>query len=210
MIIVDDNFLTKEEVLFLQKQMYLDQPSGFPWFFQKNSVFQPQELEDEAFNNNSQFVHEAQFLEKIHSPLATHATNILNKFCKKHNILVSEIIRIKANLVLNESRPWVPQVNAPHVDLGPSMPLPDNSNKHYVFLYYVNNSDGPTTIYNEAPLPSNEKYTLDNLTVLEEILPAEGKAVFFEGSQVHSSSTPRMSDFRCVININVFGNMGSI
>jgi hypothetical protein len=208
MIIIDDNFLTKEEVLSLQKEMYLDQPSRFPWFFQKNSVIQSENLEDKAFNNNSQFVHEAQSFEKIHSPFATRATHILNKFCEKHNIVIDEIVRIKSNLTLNESRPWVPQINAPHTDLGPSASLPENSNKHYVFLYYVNDSDGPTTIYNEAPLPSNQKYAPENLTVLEQVLPAEGKAVFFEGSRVHSSSTPRISDFRCVININLFGHMG--
>ena len=37
-IIIDDDFLTPHEVLELQKIMYLDQPSSFPWYLASTAL----------------------------------------------------------------------------------------------------------------------------------------------------------------------------
>jgi len=63
-------------------------------------------------------------------------------------------------------------------------------------LYYVNDSDGDTTLYNEY-------YTgeyINELTVQQKVSPKMGRAVLFDSNQLHAGSGPENSDYRIVIN----------
>ena len=84
--------------------------------------------------------------------------------------------------------------NNPHTDL--TFP-------HLVCLYYVNDSDGDTVIYNETlddTLP--EEVSKTNFTVKKRIQPEKDKVVLFDGKYYHSSSNPTVNR-RCVINFDV-------
>jgi hypothetical protein len=72
--------------------------------------------------------------------------------------------------------------NNSHIDL--EMP-------HVVCLYYVNDCDGPTIIY--EPGSNNIKKIID---------PQKGKAVVFDGKYYHSSSNPTTTR-RCIINFDI-------
>lgn len=204
-IIIDDNFLMPHEILELQKIMYLDQPSNFPWVFSQHSS---KKVEDTAqiygigYNDNFQFVHPIQVLNNEHSPFAPFAQNVLNKFADKHNIKINQITKMKANLIPNDSRDRE-DVNTPHVDGNQGIDLSVYPGKLYVLLYYVNDSDGDTTMFAET-------YTgkpVESLTEMAKISPKAGKAVLFENNQYHAAGSPRHSDLRCVININFMGEM---
>jgi|SaaInl5LU_22_DNA_1037371.scaffolds.fasta_scaffold00169_18 hypothetical protein len=82
----------------------------------------------------------------------------------------------------------------------------DSNEPHLVCLYYVNDADGDTVIYNETAndiinLPG---LTNDMLTIKQTITPKKGRAVLFNGNRYHSSSTPTTNK-RCIINFDVAG-----
>lgn len=72
--------------------------------------------------------------------------------------------------------------NNSHIDL--EMP-------HVVCLYYVNDCDGPTVIYEPG-----------STNILQTINPQKGRVVIFDGKYYHSSSNPTNSR-RCIINFDI-------
>lgn len=84
--------------------------------------------------------------------------------------------------------------NNPHVDL---------ESDHLVCLYYVNEADGDTVIYNETFQDiSKDNLKLENLTILKQVSPKKGRVILFQGNHYHSSSTPT-TGLRCIINFDV-------
>jgi hypothetical protein len=73
----------------------------------------------------------------------------------------------------------------------------DEDIKHWVMVYYINDTDGDTYIFNET-CDGTEK----QLTINRCISPEKGKFVVFNGKYFHSSSSPKKSTIRSVININ--------
>lgn len=73
----------------------------------------------------------------------------------------------------------------------------DDDIKHWVMIYYINDTDGDTYIFNET-YDGTEK----QLTINRCISPEKGKFVVFNGKYFHSSSSPKKSTIRSVININ--------
>ena len=68
----------------------------------------------------------------------------------------------------------------------------DNILKRTNLLYYVNDSDGDTILYED-----------DKKTVLTRVSPKKGKLLLFSGDIPHCSSSPTKSLKRVVINVNV-------
>ena len=64
-------------------------------------------------------------------------------------------------------------------------------------VYYVNDSDGDTVIFNES---YNPDWANKSLTVIERITPKMGRAVMFPSTQFHASSNPINTPSRYVIN----------
>ena len=87
----------------------------------------------------------------------------------------------------------------------------DNFNPHTVLLYYVNDSDGDTFLFDKtySQVPK-EAYDTDgrlnqskvDFKLLKRVTPKKGRLVVFNGLRFHSSSGPT-SNMRCVFNINV-------
>ena len=75
----------------------------------------------------------------------------------------------------------------PHVDLQYDNGEPVD---HKVLLYYINDSDGPTYFFNES-------YELQDT-----VYPKPGRAIIFDGSNIHAASNPVRSPFRMVVNID--------
>lgn len=99
-----------------------------------------------------------------------------------------ELIRVRAAKVMKD---FVP----------PTQPHVDSPDPHYVMIYYVNDSDGPTHIYKETyngtPPPG--------VTPKQYIDPQKGKYVIFDGMHYHSGSAPRHHKDRTILNINYYG-----
>ena len=68
----------------------------------------------------------------------------------------------------------------------------DTPDDHYVCLYYINDSEGDTIIFD------------NNGEELQRITPKKGRIVFFEGSMYHCSSRPATKT-RAILNFNFQG-----
>ena len=72
-------------------------------------------------------------------------------------------------------------------------------------VYYVDNSNGDTIIYNERtsnPQQYIEMVKQDTWTEMTRVSPKRGRAVAFKGDLFHSSTTP-VGTWRPVVNINL-------
>lgn len=117
------------------------------------------------------------------------AKDVVQKFAEKNGIKIKEITRSRSN------------VSHPAIDRRHTPPHVDNRDDHYVFIYYVNDSDGNTNIY-------NEKYdgtvrTQDDLTLFKSITPKAGLGVLFSGKVFHTWQPPLNTKARCIINMNI-------
>lgn len=79
-----------------------------------------------------------------------------------------------------------------HIDIG---------YEHLVCLYYVNDTDGDTFLFNRTKKdgPIQKDKTPE---ILKRVSPKKGRAILFDGSRYHSSSGPT-KDIRVIINFNV-------
>jgi len=71
---------------------------------------------------------------------------------------------------------------------------------HLVVLYYVNDSDGDTIIYDQIGQPNNIDKSA--LKIKQKISPKKGRCVLFNGKWLHNSSSPQNSP-RCILNFDV-------
>ena len=112
--------------------------------------------------------------------------------CEKINFKINSVLRARSFLQLPTYMPSIK--NNPHVDM---------AFDHLVCLYYVNDSQGPTSIYKEklTEIPvENVGTTLFEL--LQEVEPKKGRCVFFNGMHYHASSSP-ITDKRCILNFDI-------
>lgn len=80
----------------------------------------------------------------------------------------------------------------------------DLSEAHLVCLYYVNDTDGDTFIFDKTfeEVPVLSDHSNVQWSVKQRISPKKGRCVLFDGRYYHSSSGPT-SDMRCIINFDV-------
>jgi hypothetical protein len=84
--------------------------------------------------------------------------------------------------------------NTPHVD---------TDEPHWVFLYYVNDSDGDTVFYEKKSSwnTDSKKYGDVDYVEVGRVTPLQGRCVIFDGRNYHSSSSPTKNK-RCILNFN--------
>lgn len=116
----------------------------------------------------------------IFTPPHFFLSHILYKLADSLNIQINNIL--KGRSFLQTPSP-TPSPNSIHVDFD----FP-----HWVCLYYVNDSDGDTILFD------------DNNNEIQRVSPKKGRIVFFDGSIKHCSSSPSKTA-RSIINFNFIG-----
>jgi hypothetical protein len=99
------------------------------------------------------------------------------------------IVRLKANILLQNPLATTENYNIPHQD--------SDDIKCYSMIYYCNDSDGDTFLFNEfydADKPP------ERLTIHQKVTPRKNRAVLFESRRYHASSNPIVSRDRFVLN----------
>jgi hypothetical protein len=204
MLIIDDNFLTEDEVL---------KYSNFNHKWSLSNLTDPNKVKDSIFpefetETKTQFVNVVKALDFKQEELFQELSLLVERFAKRNNLEILEILRMKFNLMIsNES--INNKINTPHVDFSKKffeLNTYASDIKHFVLLCYINDSDGPTVIYNEKD-PVN---SFKELSVKDQVMPKAGRAIFFEGDQYHSSSFPVNNTRRMVLNINILGKFNNI
>lgn len=129
---------------------------------------------------------------------------ISNLYPKIHDTFASKIKKItnykdiyynRSFLQLPLPNQYAKKHNVVHVDLPVELP-------HIACVYYVNNTDGDTVIYEQTihDVPGQSKNV--NLVEHMRVNPKRGSMIFFDGSRYHCSSQPT-DCYRCIINFDV-------
>jgi len=192
MIIYDDNFLSTAEINEI-KNFLLNEDTPWVYSEQTNSLEEgPAVIDSELVKPSGQFFYH--ILGGVPEPVAGSEIfiNAIKKFNDKNGLLTYLITRIKANKIAQD-KDSKGMHHLPHVD---------SNQKHLVFLYYVNDSDGDTVIFDKRVGDS-----LDNMNIIRRISPKAGAAIVFDGSMYHASSSPVLADYRCVVNANFLGKL---
>lgn len=189
-----------ENIIPIDYQNYIEETMmsfNFPWFYNKNLVspdepFLGREDNHQGFNH---FFYEegrpSTFFEAFY-PLVLSITSKNIGNCNK-------LIRMRANLTLNNSGSTI-EHHLPHID---------SWYPHWVAIYYVNDSDGDTYIFNEindnydSGIEDVKRIEKNKFTIKKRITPKKGKVLLFEGKYYHTSSWPKKNKYRTVININL-------
>jgi hypothetical protein len=174
---IQENFLSP----FLKNEIYsVTTSSFFPWFYSDQTSFDKKnkDINQFGFSNVIYDKHN-----NFRSENFITFFGMIPQIEEKFNVSIKEIIRIRAGLqTMIEAKNNIK--HTPHVDY---------DFDHKTLLYYVNNSDGDTTFFND-----NDK-TMPCLSVT----PKSNLAVFFNGNILHSSSSPKNTSRRIAININI-------
>jgi hypothetical protein len=121
--------------------------------------------------------------------------------------MLSEIFdKLKVNFVVSSIRinhmnkscaePTL-KYDVPHVD------IKKIDKNMYTIIYYLNDSDGDTILYNEVSRGSRYSNEIPkNVSCLARIPPKKNRALIFNASQLHSAPVYSFGD-RYVINLNI-------
>lgn len=134
-----------------------------------------------------------QYSDGILSPLWLLIKPIAIEACKRINFNITQFVSVRS--FLTTSLADSVKYDNPHADLDVS---------HLVCLYYVNDSDGDTFLFdkrNDQVTP--DKLDRNNLAVVKQVSPKKGRVLLFDGRIYHSSSRPT-SGSRCIINFDIF------
>ena len=117
---------------------------------------------------------------------------IVNAACDKINFTKKDCLQGRSflQLPLNlKDR----NIDTPHVDA---------DIEHLVVLYYVNDSDGDTVIYENKFKGYDNVPLMTDLILKKRVSPKAGRVVIFNGSHWHTSYQPEHNN-RCIVNYNI-------
>lgn len=118
---------------------------------------------------------------------------IINNLINKLRLNLNDIYYNRSFLQIPLNEKYIKEHNGIHVDL----PL-----EHIACVYYCNDSDGDTIIYEQTmkEIPGGSK----NVELKEHyrVSPKKGRIVVFDGSRYHCSTQPK-NNLRCIINFDL-------
>ena len=120
--------------------------------------------------------------------------NVLQEFYLKQKTVLKKarILRTRLDMTTYSKESVIFE---PHVDL---------DDPHLTSIFYVNDSDGNTVIYNEKWHPSLlPNLVVDGeLSIMEEIEPVGNRLIAFDGYHMHTGHNPSKHSNRILINTN--------
>ena len=167
--------------------------SDFPWFWNENISGEEGNQDIEGVNNKDPqygFFHILWHNEEVQSPYYKDFYPLLWFMEQKTGVSVKSMYRIRAGLST-----WMNTESQHHSHV-------DMEYSHNVLLYYVNDSDGDTFLYNEKHIVGQDAPS--KFTLKQRVTPKKGNAVLFDGLRYHSSSNPITQSKRVIVNIDFF------
>lgn len=186
-----DNFLSNDLADLVYEQLSL---KNFPWYFDEGTLNKKikQSYVDKGIRVkdddrildycmfNHYFYDTSQTQEKMSGfDISNH---ILDYIIKTYNLEDIVLFKVKANLTTQMNNATKDNFAEPHIDI--------RDNEHIGLIYYVNDSDGDTFMFN------------NNLEIKKRITPKKNRAVVFKGNILHSAGHPLKTNRRLVINFD--------
>ena len=167
---------------------------GFDWFYNGSTARIVQggksAIEDGNTKDSIQFTHNLFTDGRFQSEYIEYVMKIMNALQEKEGIVCTTLHIAKCNLIPQDSFYGLHEYHPPHID---SKDVNDNT---YTLVYYVNDSDGDTFVFNEK---YGDEFT--DLTIAHRQTPKEGCVLLFKSSNYHASSSPINTKSRVVITI---------
>lgn len=191
MIEVYDNILPKSVQDEIESAF---EDSYFPWYLGKsNNSTVPIDLSKKWSDKNTreylQFTHMFTDEKGQVNSDRFHLVDTVIKHYIDYTNTHMEVLRVKANLQTQCNFSKEDFYNTPHTDYGDGM-----KKKYHVLLYYINDSDGDTYIFDKKDEHEYE--------IIKQISPKKGRYLLFDGDLYHTGRHPINADKRMLININ--------
>ena len=182
-IIVIDDIIPKKYQDCIQDTFF---GSNFSWFFEPDITFVNKQIDNYGFHHTFQ-----RNTGEVNSEFLKFVMPLVFTGVDKLKVDYTEVIQARAFLqTLREDKKLH---NKPHVDL---------HYPHLVFLYYVNQTDGDTFIFEETSKDTFNIKKDHQFKIKKRVSPKKGRGVFFNGESYHASSNPTGNP-RCVINFDL-------
>ena len=152
------------------------------WIYTPSTVNYNEVNKVDGIADSHQFVHLLYDQGQPISHLWESVRPIIHFFEYHKNIEVIELGRIKANMLFQDTT-TKSSYNTPHIDV--------HDDGWTSLVYYVNNSDGPTVMF-------DNDFKETDRSIFE-----QGSAVYFPSNKLHSSTNPFNNYRRIVINITM-------
>ena len=191
MVKIYNNIISKKEQEYLKNIFYSNE---FPWFYTADvtSSILNKKQSRPAFSHI--FMKDGNINSNYYDIVKKISDNVNKKIKKKlipYQVRSFLQLSLDKNLIGNS-------IDTPHIDM---------KEPHLVYLYYVNDCDGDTVIYDYI---SNGTHTLDipfyeDIKIKKKITPKQGMIVIFDGMTWHTSTQPTRGT-RCIINFDMINN----
>ena len=186
------NVLPIEEFKRLKDEVF---SQSFYWHYARRSN---DESENPFLNGWSRFVYAYRGdTEYVYDDPNNTLVNAARRILKLAGEECTHLLRVRYIMNTISDKPYL---NGAHVD---------SEGEHRVGLFYLNDADGSTIIYNEKFDPSlkmlsNEylKQNIPKLTIEAEVPPVANKLLIFNGLQYHTGTVPIKTARRVAINID--------
>ena len=189
MIKIIDNFLENSYLKSLQDCF----EGNFPWYYTDNISL------NQTSDSLSSFGFFHVFVRNNGPTDSPHISLFAPLFVKMLNVAdLKTMLRIRADMTVFSKEKIIHQ---PHNDF--LIKTDGLSDKFLTAIFYINDSDGDTVIFNEKRIDDKEtEPDLKNLTIKQQITPKENRLVLFSGSYIHTGHSPNNHKKRILINAN--------
>lgn len=169
--------------------------SALGWYFHKETA-RPGLSFSRSFGGFFHMAYDVASASAVTSNINAMLVPLLFVSLEKAKLKFNELIRVRLGMF--------PQTE---LDVRHHNPHVDFYVPHLVGLYYVNDSDGDTVVFNET----SDKVSLDDsvayanagrFTEQARISPRKGRMVFFDGRHYHASMHPVVNAQRIVVTFN--------
>lgn len=180
----------------------IDGTESFPWYLLRkvgHTWATNLHYADPNVIDGGGFYHSVVDDKKIISKYYDYFKQILFFFTDKTGIEVDEIIRIRLRFTNQQSGHSDSTYGPIHVDFTKYI------EPYYTLLYYVEDSDGDTILFDKIFDPVIDVYKPENISDLDIVYrqtPKMGTGLFFNGHRYHSGNYPINYQTRIVINFD--------
>ena len=181
-----DDFVSKDIQDKLEKDLLNDE-QAIPYYYNHATTSKEYALDNVLEDFGDRIIEKEHFVHTFvnRGEKWSNEMDILRPLIK-HLPEKDELYRVKANLMLQDKNGNPDFHNTPHYDF--------THFDFYVGLYYVNDSDGDTFLFDE------------DRKIMDRITPKKGRMVFMRGDVLHASRHPIKFDKRLVINLDIISN----
>ena len=189
-IVILDNFLPKS---FEDEILYNMSSLEFPWFYNPNISYAP-EVTSRFMMADPQIKESDGFVSRL--IIDNARVNGFGDLVRPVMYFVEDKFKAKVNYILRARAVMI--YKNPMFGNYYSVPHVDDAGDHLTLIYYVNDSDGDTVIFEDV-FEQNLDYK--KKTIAQRVSPKKGRAVLFNGLRYHAGTVPQHSN-RMLINFN--------